>query len=247
MEPSIVTALMIGLLGSTHCAGMCGGIVGALNYCAPGTHREFAHRLLYNVAYNAGRITSYAIAGTIVALIASAVPQSQFQSALPIGHLIAAAIMIALGLYFIGFNKPILALEEAGSHLWRKIKPLGRSLLPARTPWHAFGLGLVWGWLPCGLVYTALALAMTSGSPMDGAMIMVSFGLGTLPMLLLMGRAADALMNQIRQPSVRYVVGVSLVLFGAYSLVLAFGGGHHHHHHHEHALAPHLQGHVGKN
>lgn len=232
---------MIGLLGSTHCVGMCGGIVGALNYCAPGAERELSLRLAYNIAYNAGRISSYAIAGTIIALIASALPSPRLQSALPFGHLIAAAIMIALGFYFIGWSKPILVLEQAGSHVWRRIKPLGRSLLPARTPLHAFGLGLVWGWLPCGLVYSALALAMATGSPLQGATIMVSFGLGTLPMLLLMGRTADALMNQIRQPAVRLVVGLSLVVLGAYSMALAFSESHHdhhQHHHHEHAVIP---------
>jgi sulfite exporter TauE/SafE len=228
---------MIGLLGSTHCVGMCGGIIGALNYCAPGSERELSQRLTYNMAYNAGRISSYAIAGTIVALIASTLPSPQLQSALPFGHLIAAAIMIALGFYFIGWSKPILLLEHAGSHIWRRIKPLGRSLLPARTPLHAFGLGLIWGWLPCGLVYSALALAMASGSPLQGATIMAGFGLGTLPMLLLMGRTADALMNQIRQPAVRLVVGFSLVLLGTYSMASAFSAHDHHQHHHVHAAA----------
>lgn len=240
MEPATLTAFLIGFLGSTHCVGMCGGIVGALNAGTGSRCRVFSGRAAYSITYNLGRITSYTIAGALAALIAGILSQAQLQAALPIGQSIAAAVMIALGLYFIGWSRPILILETAGSRIWRQIEPLGRSLLPARTPLHAYGLGLVWGWLPCGLVYSALALAAASGSPASGIVIMLSFGLGTLPMLLLMGAAADAIISQVRKPILRQIVGVSLMLLGVFSLVVAFSGVHHDHGHggHSHAHSP---------
>lgn len=242
MEPTIATAFLIGLLGSTHCIGMCGGIVGALNIGTPEAEQRLKGRMQRNVGYNLGRITSYTIAGVVVAAIAGFLSQPQIQTILPVGQLIAALVMIALGLYFLGWAVPIRFLESAGSHIWRKIEPFGRTFLPARTPWHAFGLGLVWGWLPCGLVYSALALALASGTPTGGAMIMASFGLGTLPMLLLMGQAADTLVRQIRQPVFRHTVGIVIIALGIYSFAVALSGQQHNHNHehHGHGVHSHL-------
>ncbi len=197
-----------------------------------------------NLAYNIGRITSYAIAGAAVALISAFLSQSEVQSILPIGQLFAATVMLALGLYFIGWTAPIHTLEKAGYHVWRRIEPFGRALFPARTPLHAFGLGLVWGWLPCGLVYSALALAVASGSPLRGAAIMLSFGLGTLPMLLAMGQTADALVRHVQKPAFRHAAGVLIIGLGLYTASIAINGQHSHPDHdhgaHSHLSMPHI-------
>jgi sulfite exporter TauE/SafE len=115
-------------------------------------------------------------------------------------------------------------LEKLATPLWRKLSPLGQKFLPVQTLFHAFVLGIVWGWLPCGLVYTALALALASGGAWQGGLIMLAFGGGTLPMLLTMGTTTHWLTQWTRQPIVRQLMGSVVILFGLY---LLFSMSHH--------------------
>lgn len=219
MEFSLLTALTIGLLGSTHCLGMCGGIVGALDAgtgAAPG-----ARRIGYHLAYNAGRIASYAAAGALAGLLGALAATASFGNALPLGRMIAGGLMIALGLYLGGWWRAIVVLERAGGHVWKRIEPLSRAFFPVRTAGQALGLGLIWGWLPCGLVYSALALAMASASPLRGAQIMAAFGLGTLPALLAIGAFAGALRRAVANPLLRQAAGLAIVVFGLYLCMTA--------------------------
>ena len=221
MEFTFYTAMIIGLFGSTHCIGMCGGIVGALS---TQTRRQSDLAwVAYLITYNAGRILSYTVAGMLVGLAGAQATNFSASTALPIGRLTAALFMIALGLYLADWWRAIGALEKAGLHIWRYIEPMGRRFLPAQTPLHVFGLGLVWGWLPCGLVYSALALSMTSVSPQQGALTMLGFGLGTLPMLLAMGNAVESLRKLARHSAIRQGAGLCIMLFGLYTGLLAFG------------------------
>lgn len=236
-ELSAAAAFMIGLLGSVHCVGMCGGIVGALTLGLPPSIRASrASMAAYLLAYNLGRITSYAVAGLAVGALGA-----QFYSALSdsgatrYSHWIAGAFMVALGIYLAGWTRILGPIERAGAHLWRRIEPLGRRFLPVRRPGEALFLGLVWGWLPCGLVYSTLVWAMVSGDAVRGAQLMVSFGLGTLPMLLFMGAAARWLGDLVRKPWVRRAAGALVIGFGLLTLfapgVLHHGHGGHAHHH----------------
>ena len=223
MTPTLLTALAIGFLGSTHCIGMCGGIIGALNAGMPPFHaRSNLLKLIYNLLYNTGRITSYCLAGAGIGLLAAQSSTMAINVFLPIGELIAAAFLIALGFYIGGWNRAIVWLERLGQYFWKYIQPYGERFMPVRSPLHAFGLGLVWGWLPCGLVYSALALAMTTGSTIDGAFVMLVFGLGTLPVLMIMGPAATFLKNLIQKSTLRRVAGMAVMLFGVYTAATAF-------------------------
>ncbi len=233
MELTFLTALMIGLLGSPHCLGMCGGIVGALNVGSLDSAPSYAMRAAHYFFYNSGRITTYVLAGTLAGLAGALISQSVLGTVVPIGRLIAGLFMIVLGFYLAGWSQVVTWLEKAGFHIWKRIEPFGRRFLPARNPLQSFGLGLVWGWLPCGLVYSALALAIVSASPGQGALIMLGFGLGTLPMLLAMGSAADFLLRLTRKPLMRQAAGACIVLFGVYTCVAAFSR----HGHHDHATA----------
>jgi len=224
MELTFYAALMIGLLGSTHCIGMCGGIVGALNAGLELSGRSPLSRAAHHITYNTGRIASYVAAGALAGLVGSMAAEFSLITVVPVGRLIAGLFMIALGLYLAGWWHAITALEKAGFHLWKRIEPLGRRFFPTRTPSHAFGLGLVWGWLPCGLVYSALALSMASAAAEQGALIMLGFGLGTLPMLFAMGGIAEHLMKVTRHPLLRQTVGACVVLFGVYTCAIAFYG-----------------------
>ncbi|MBN8448482.1 MAG: sulfite exporter TauE/SafE family protein [Candidatus Accumulibacter sp.] len=212
-ESSYLALLLIGLLGGTHCVGMCGGIVGALSLGAPAG-------LGLHLAYNAGRIVSYATAGAIAGALGEA--SMALSGQLPVRtifYLLANLMLIALGLYLMGMTRALAFSERLGQKLWRHLQPLSRRYLPARSAAQAFPLGLLWGWLPCGLVYSALATALTSGSAWHGAGLMLAFGLGTLPNLLLAGLLATRLQAYARQPAVRLTAGLLILGFGIWGLM----------------------------
>lgn len=230
-EISLIAAFMTGLLGSLHCVGMCGGIVGALSMGLSEKTRNNTWQLLpYQLLYNSGRILSYVIAGTLIAWV-GAETSSQFgQTGSSMGKWVSGLFMVALGLYISGWWQLLSILERAGNHIWKYLQPLGQRFLPVTNPFQAFGLGLVWGWLPCGMVYAMLAFALSSQDAIQGGLIMLAFGLGTLPMLFLMGSAASRLSNFVRSPLVRQTAGTLILLFGLYSI---FAPGAHDHHNHE--------------
>lgn len=210
-------ALVTGLFGSVHCLGMCGGIVGVLTMgLSHPIKQSYFNWLPYLLAYNLGRISSYMLAGGLVGWLGS-----QFEPWLPVQvHVwISSLFMIALGLYISGWWPGLVKLEQLGSYLWRHLAPLGHYFLPVNNPFRALSLGMVWGWLPCSLVYTALALSLASGSAGAGGLVMLVFGLGTLPMLLVMGSAIRRLTQFTHQPLVRRMMGAVIILFGIYTLV----------------------------
>jgi hypothetical protein len=220
----LASAFVVGLLGGVHCVGMCGGIVAALTFGLPPERRSALGGLLpYLLAYNAGRIVSYAAAGAIMGaagvLLAGFLPVEVAQRALLV---VAALFMVAMGLYLAGWWRGLARLEAAGGALWRRIEPLGRGLMPVRRPGQAFALGLLWGWLPCGLVYSVLVWAVSSGSALQGMLLLLAFGLGTLPNLLAMGAAAGLVARYAREPWVRATAGALVVAFGLYTLWSAF-------------------------
>lgn len=215
-----LTAFVVGLLGGVHCLGMCGGIVGALTFGLPEQQRRGLKLLPYQLAYNLGRIISYALAGAVAGglgvLLAGVLPMQQAQNVLIV---FAAVFMILMGLYIAGWWNGLTLLEKAGGGLWRLVEPLGRRMMPVTSPLQAFVLGLVWGWLPCGLVYSVLVWAVSAGGAVEGAMLMAAFGLGTLPNLLLMGAAAGWLGMHMKKPTVRYTAGGLIIAYGLYMLV----------------------------
>lgn len=214
-----ISLFIVGLLGGVHCVGMCGGIVSALSFQAGQPMRG---QLLQHLAYNAGRILTYGIAGGIGGGIGQAGVFFAGRQLAPFHYLFANLMLIALGLYMMGITRFLAPFERAGGVLWQKIQPLSRRLLPARTPGQAFAVGIVWGWLPCGLVYSALATALTIGSVTGGMYAMLAFGLGTLPNLLLAGLMATRLRGFVNKSVVKYLGGMTVLLFGAYGCWFAF-------------------------
>ncbi len=219
-DATLLSAFLVGLLGSTHCLGMCGGIVSALTLGLRADIRRSSWTIApYLLAYNAGRIASYITAGGLVGALSAQL----FGLAPPvqagwIAKLVSGGFMIALGLYLAGWWPGLQQLEKWGGVVWRRIEPIGRRFLPVDRPFKALLFGLIWGWLPCGLVYTALAWAAASGSAGQGSLLMLAFGLGTLPMLLAIGAAAEWLKDFVRRPWVRRGAGLVVLLFGLYTL-----------------------------
>ncbi len=221
IEVSYFAAFLVGLLGGVHCVGMCGGIVGALSFGLPEHARgRFSALLPYLINYNLGRLFSYTVAGALLggvgALAANLVALHQAQSVLQV---IAGLFMIAMGLYLGGWWFGMNKLERLGGKLWRYIEPVGRRLLPVQKPSQALVMGLVWGWLPCGLVYSALIWAISAGSAVKGGLLLLCFGLGTLPNLLAMGIFAGKLTALLRRPGVMHLAGVLVILIGVFTIV----------------------------
>lgn len=219
-ELSLISAFLVGLLGGGHCVGMCGGIVSAVSLSLPGEKPKTG----FHFSYNAGRITSYALAGVLAGLLGSS---SLFLShLLPVEkalYLLANLMLIALGLYLAGWWRGVLVLEKAGGALWKRIQPLSKKFLPVHTVGQAFVLGLLWGWLPCGLVYSVLVAALATGSAWQGGALMLAFGLGTLPALLAMGMAAVRLRQFLQKVWVRRSSGLLVLGFGVYGLLRLAG------------------------
>lgn len=216
-ESSYLALFLIGLLGGTHCIGMCGGIVGALSMGS-------GSRQLLHLAYNFGRIVSYGAAGAIAGALGGAGLALSGQLPLRIALFVAANLMlVALGLYLMGVTRALAFSERLGQRLWRRLQPLSKRFLPARTVAQAFPLGLLWGWLPCGLVYSALVTALTSGSAVRGAGLMLAFGVGTLPNLLLAGLLVTRLNEYAAKPVVRITAGMLVLSFGLWGLFQAIG------------------------
>jgi len=227
-EITLLAAFMTGLLGSVHCIGMCGGIVGTLSMSLPEKVRgNTAKTLPYLLLYNSGRLLSYAIAGMLIAWLGQSTTELFGQDTHKLGAWISGLFMIALGLYIAGWWQVLTVLEKLGGYLWRVIQPLTNKLLPVRNPAHAFLLGTLWGWLPCGMVYAMLAFALTTQDAIQGGLLMLSFGLGTLPTLVMLGGAASTMRNFMQKPLVRQTAGTLILLFGIYSL--AAPGAHDHH------------------
>lgn len=211
-DSGYLALFLVGLLGGTHCVGMCGGIVGALSM---GTSARWSMLL----AYNGGRILSYTVAGALAGALGAA--SLGLEGQVPVRmilYFLANLMLVALGFYLLGVTRALAFTERAGQHLWRLIQPFTRRFLPARSVSQAFPLGFLWGWLPCGLVYSALAGALTAGSAERGATMMLLFGLGTLPNLLLAGILLARLNEFVRRPVVRTISGLLVLGFGLYGL-----------------------------
>ena len=229
-ELTLAAAFMIGLLGSTHCIGMCGGIVGALTLNLPEQTRQSPGRLMpYLISYNSGRLISYSLAGLLVGLLSGTLGNIFQLGRFPLGGIIGGLFMVALGIYIAGWFQTMAPLERLGSHFWRRIEPFARRFMPVKSPLQALGLGFFWGWLPCGLVYSTLAWAATAADPLQVMLLMLAFGAGTLPMLLLAGSFAETLQRFTRNRWTRYLAGSLLIVFGLIIVVKALGGGHQHH------------------
>ncbi|HHO67476.1 MAG TPA: sulfite exporter TauE/SafE family protein [Gammaproteobacteria bacterium] len=216
IDVSVLSAFLVGLLGGVHCFGMCGGIVGALTLGLPERSRRGAALAGYLLAYNAGRLISYTLAGALMGGVGWFAAHWSGLRLAQLGlQLLAGLFMIALGLYLGGWWRGLARIEAAaGGRVWQRLEPLGRRLMPVRSRGQALLLGLLWGWLPCGLVYSVLIWSVSTASPLRGGLLMLGFGLGTLPALLAMGAAAARLSRWIQDRRTRALAGALVILFG---------------------------------
>ena len=211
-ELTLLSAIVIGWLGGVHCLGMCGGIVSALALTAPQAGRT---RIL--LAYNLGRCSTYVGLGLLAGSLGQLGLQA-FGIAPTLLYAVANLLLVGMGFYLLGLPWLVRPLEQGGQYLWRYVEPVSRRLFPVNTVPRALGVGLLWGFIPCGLVYSALATAFALGNPLQGGLWMAAFALGTLPNLLLAGWLGAGTLQQLRQSSVRWLAGLLVAAWGAYGL-----------------------------
>lgn len=211
---SYLVAFAMGLFSSMHCIGMCGSIIGTLTLSLkPEVRATKALLFPYVLNYNLGRITSYSLAGMLVGVIEALLSMPFGEGH---GHrvlqILSALIMSGAGLYIAGWFPRFAYIEKAGARFWKWIEPYGRRLIPVKTRQQAFLFGMVWGWLPCGLVYAALALAATTGDIVHSGLTMLTFGLGTLPAVMSVGIITSTLTRLSKMQSFKRIVGLLMIV-----------------------------------
>ena len=213
--PVLAAAFVTGFLGSAHCVGMCGGISGLFAVSASVT--SLRAQMPKAITYNLGRLLSYAILGALVALLGKTTVGVIPRITAPV-RLASGILIILVGLQ-LAFGWRILApLESAGAKIWKRIAPAAKGLVPVETMTQALGLGLIWGWLPCGLVYSVLLLAATTTETVSGALVMIAFGLGTMPAMLATGMSASKLAQFMSGK--RLGAGLLIILIGIATIAM---------------------------
>jgi len=211
------SACALGLAGAGHCLGMCGGIAAALNL---GGQRSLAVTL----SYHSGRISSYTLLGGLLGLAANSIDIAAWTMGL---RYLAGLLLIGMGLYIADWWRGMALLERAGARLWQPVQRLSSRWLPVRRWPQGFALGLCWGLMPCGLIYSSLAWAATAQNAATSALMMFLFGLGTLPAMLATSLGADRLQGFLRRRGLKLLIAVLLIASGVWTLYLTIAHGSH--------------------
>ena len=216
-QTEVIAALGLGLAGAGHRLGMCGGIAAAINLGnAKSTATTFA--------YHSGRLTSYAALGALLGYVAGSINLAQWTMGL---RYVAGFLLIAMGLSIADWWRGISVLEKAGGYVWKPVQRLTAKLLPVRHAYQGYLLGLGWGLMPCGLIYSALAWSATAGNAIDSGLLMLLFGAGTLPAMLTTSFSAAGFQSLLRHRAMKLVIALFLIASGAWTLIMTYNHGSH--------------------
>jgi sulfite exporter TauE/SafE len=218
---AIVGAFLFGLAGSLHCLGMCGGVAGMAMLVQDRPWAQYG----WLFAWQGGRMLSYALFGSLAGWFGLALRQLPAFSLLQaVMVAVTSAALVLSGGQLMGMRSPLQGLEQRGAIGFIRLLPLVRRWMPPRTPGRAWVMGLLWGLVPCGFLYTMLTAAATFGRPLQGALMMASFALGTMPMLFM--AASGISLGLLRQRRLRWMFGALVAitgLFGMFNLVAGTG------------------------
>lgn len=217
MTADYLAAIGIGLAGAGHCFGMCGGVAAALSLGGQ-------TRTSITLAYHGGRLCSYTLLGALLGLLAGSIQLAAWTIGL---RYLAGFLLVAMGLYIADWWRGLVALERAGAVLWRPVQKLSRRFLPVQHWPQGFALGLGWGLMPCGLVYSGLAWASTAQSAPQSALLMALFGMGTLPAMLATSFGAAGVQTLLRRRGLKLGIALLLIASGLWSLYLTAAHGSH--------------------
>lgn len=221
LELLVLAAFAAGILGGAHCAAMCGSIVGIV--CGPCRGRDDTRfKLRYALAYNGGRIFSYTVAGALAGALGQGGLWLRGGPLVQQVLLFAAGVtLLMLALFMAGVTPIGRAMEAAGAVVWRRLQPYSRRFLPVNSMPRAVGLGTLWGWLPCGMVYAVLLTALATADARYGALVMLAFGLGTLPNLLAIAVLFGQFTKVIALRPARVAAAAVIAGFGIFGILKA--------------------------
>ena len=213
---TLLSLAVIGFLGGGHCAGMCGGLSSALALQLPPHLPRWRLILLMN----GGRIASYVLIGLLLGGLGQfGISLDQSHSLQALLFIAAHLLLLAIGLYLAGINHSVRHIERLGRPVWKRLNPLLNRLLPIKSHRACLGAGILWGWLPCGMVYSASLYALGSGHALDGGLLMLAFGLGTLPNLLMIGLFAGQLKGLLQHRYFRLTAGLGIAAWAVWQLL----------------------------
>lgn len=215
-ELNVLSAFLVGVAGGVHCVGMCGGVVAALNAVIPPNQ----NKLPFTLAYNFGRIASYTLAGAITGALGQMATHFVPVGG-PILSLLSALMLILLACYLGNWWRGLVHIEALGQKIFRSLQPMSKRFIPFKNPAYAIPYGFIWGWLPCGLVYSTLTWSLAVGNAVDGALLMLAFGLGTLPTLIIASIGSTYLMQGFKHPVVRQVIATGLFMYAIFLIYRA--------------------------
>ncbi|MCB1615735.1 MAG: sulfite exporter TauE/SafE family protein [Pseudomonadales bacterium] len=226
LQSPYLIAFFLGLMGSTHCIGMCGGISGSIGLTLD---ERPLKTLLYTTLFNLGRINSYVFAGLLIGtlgtLVSSIAPAPA--TLIAVSRTLSGILLVVMALYIGQWWSGLAKLEHLVGGLWQHIQPLTRALLPVRQ-WHqALLVGFIWGWIPCGLVYSTLIWASLTTQGIDIALLMLCFGFGTAPAMISTLFFANKLAKVLQHKFTRSTLAGALIVFGLWTII---GGNMHYFH-----------------
>lgn len=210
---TLLAACLSGLLGGVHCAAMCGGI--ATGFSAMSQRNGWWPALQVNL----GRVGGYVLAGALVGGLGGGLLQVFRFQALAVGlRMAVGAVLVLVALRLLDRRGRFNFLGRAGARFWRLLQPLQSRLLPADRGWRRFALGMLWGWLPCGVSMSLLTAAWLTASARDGALTMLAFGLGTLPMMVPLTWSGARMGRWLQRPGLRTAAAMVVLLAGLLTL-----------------------------
>ena len=206
---TLMAALLSGLLGGVHCAAMCGGIATGFSAMSP------QGGLWQAVQVNLGRVGGYVLAGAIVGGFGGGLLRVFRIDLLAVGLRMAVGlVLVMVALRLLDKRGRFHFLPQLGTRFWKFLQPLQKRLLPADRAWRRVALGMLWGWLPCGLSMTLLTAAWLQASARDGALTMAAFGLGTLPMMIPLTWSGARLGRWLQRPAFRTTAAAFILFAG---------------------------------
>lgn len=209
-ELTILACFIAGLSSTLHCFGMCGGISTMLSLQSEQSE-QYLRKYQNAFLYNAGRIFSYAMIGLLAGISSQFATYHFLKNGHQILQIISSIILITIALHILGLFSSFKIIEKVAYILWKKVQLLFKWLLPAKSPIAVFSFGLIWGWLPCGMVYSVLLLAVSSANALDSMLYMLAFGLGTLPGMFSASAGSSYINGLTKKAMFKYISAVLLI------------------------------------
>ena len=208
----LIAAFTLGLFSTAHCLFMCGGISQAL------TFQQEKQVVMKTLLFHAGRIACYGFLGLVIGAVIYQFATEYHTLSRWLRHG-SGVLLIVIGLYIAGRGSLLKALEKRLGFFWRFLQPAVKRTMKMEKTYHAIGLGFLWGFLPCGLIYSMLLWAAASTQGVETSVVMLAFGLGTLPGFLLLHSFSVSIRSFLQKKPLRLIIGGLFIVFGLWTIL----------------------------